>query len=249
MSIDSERDLLALLRVGHVVALTLRAMQEAVRPGMTTAELDGIGAELLRKHGAQSAPITMYNFPGHTCISINDEAAHGIPGPRVIQPGDLVNVDVSAVMDGYYADTGGSVAVPPVTAENRRLLSATKAALQNALDAVSAGRPLNVIGRAVELEARKGGFSIIRELGGHGIGHKLHEEPRNVPNYYTKRASQTMREGQVMTIEPFLTTGGNGRIVTAEDGWTLKTANGANAAQFEHTIVITRGKPTILTAV
>jgi methionyl aminopeptidase len=248
MSIESENDLTMLLRIGRIVGLTLKKMEAALRPGISTAELDAIAAEFLKQHGARSAPQLAYNFPGATCISINDEAAHGIPGGRVVQPGDLVNLDVSAELDGYWADSGLSVPMEPISPENQLLCDCTRAALAHALDVVTAGKPINVIGKAVEAEARKGGFNIIRELGGHGIGRKLHEEPRNVPNYFTKRADTTLTEGLVMTIEPFLTPG-IGRVITASDGWTLKTPNGKPAAQYEHTIVITKGKPVLVTAV
>jgi len=248
MSIGSEKELVGLLKIGRIVGLTMQTMAEALRPGITTAELDAIGSAYLKQHGARSAPQITYKFPGATCISINDEAAHGIPGDRVVQPGDLVNIDVSAELDGFFADTGATYPVPPVSEANQRLCAATHAALDRALDAVSAGKPINVIGRAVEQEAQKNGFNIIRELGGHGIGRGLHEEPRNVPNYFTKRARTTLTDGLVLTIEPFLTPG-PGRIFTAKDGWTLKTANGAPACQYEHTIVITRGKPMLVTAV
>ncbi len=248
MSIQSENDLVKLLRIGRIVGLTLKAMQDALEPGMTTAQLDAIGAAFLKQHSARSAPQITYQFPGATCISINDEAAHGIPGSRVIQPGDLVNIDVSAELDGFFADTGATMPVPPTSDEQQRLCDFTQAALDRALEAVTAGKPINVIGKAVETEARRGGYNIIRELGGHGIGRKLHEEPRNVPNFFTKRASHPLTEGLVLTIEPFLTTG-IGRVVTADDGWTLKTPNGALAAQYEHTVVITKGKPILITAV
>jgi methionyl aminopeptidase len=190
----------------------------------------------------------MYKFPAETCISINDEAAHGIPGDRVIETGDLVNIDVSAELGGVFADTGGTVAVAPVSADSQRLCDYTCKALNAALGVVSAGRPLNVIGQAVEHVARQGGYNIIRDLGGHGVGHSLHEEPRNVPNFYTKRARGMLTEGMVLTIEPFLTPG-VGRIFTADDGWTLKTEGGQRACQYEHTIVITQGKPILVTAV
>ena len=248
MSITNDKDLQSLLRIGRVVGLAVKAMADALRPGITTKELDEIGERVLKEHGARSAPQLMYNFPGATCISINDEAAHGIPGARVVKAGDLVNLDVSAELDGFYADTGSSFAVPPISADNQMLLDHTRAALEAALDAVSAGKPINVIGKAVEAEARKGNFNIIRELGGHGIGRKLHEEPRNVPNYFTKRAAQPLTEGLVLTIEPFLTRG-VGRVQTMPDGWTLRVPNGKPAAQFEHTVVITEGKPVLVTAV
>lgn len=248
MSIETEKDLVALRRIGRIVALILQDMQAAVQPGMTTADLDAIGARLFAEHGVRSAPIVMYKFPGTTCISINDEAAHGIPGSRVIQPGDLVNIDVSAVLDGYFGDTGGTVAVPPVKPADQKLMDFTREALDAAVEAVTAGKPINVIGKAVEGVARRGSFNIIRQLGGHGVGRSLHEEPRNVPNFFTKRARQPLTEGMVLTLEPFLTPG-VGRVFTAPDGWTLKTESGANACQYEHTVVITSGKPILLTAV
>ncbi len=248
MIVTSEKDLLGLTRIGQICGHTLQEMIAALKPGITTRELDEIGSHALMKHRARSAPILVYKYPGVTCISINDEAAHGIPGDRVIQPGDLVNIDVSAELDGYFADTGASVAVPPVLPEHQALLDATQHALDAALDAVRAGEPLNVIGLAVEGVARKGGYRIIRELGGHGVGRGLHEPPRNVPNFYTTRARERMADGQVLTIEPFLTPG-SGKIFTAKDGWTLKTTDGAPAAQYEHTIVITTKKPVLVTKV
>jgi methionyl aminopeptidase len=248
MSIESEKDLVGLLHIGRIVGLTLKAMQDALQPGISTRELNEIGERFFKQYGAHSAPQITYKFPAATCISINDEAAHGIPGDRVVQPGDLVNIDVSLEKDGYFADTGATFPVPPVTPENQRLCDFTRAALERALESVSAGKPINVIGKAVEQEARRGGYNIIRELGGHGIGRKLHEEPRNVPNYFTKRAKQPLTDGLVMTIEPFLTPG-QGRVVTQKDGWTLKTPHGALSAQYEHTIIITKDKPILVTAV
>jgi methionyl aminopeptidase len=248
MTIDSDRELEGLKRVGRVVRETMYTMAEAVRPGISTAELDAIGAEVLRRHGARSAPIVTYKYPGHTCISINDEAAHGIPGKRIIKAGDLVNIDVSAEMDGYFADTGASFPVPPVTPEVAYLCQSTQLALNAAIDAVRSGERLNAIGRAVESVASRAGLRIIRELGGHGVGRGLHEDPRNVPNYFTNRAKDRLHEGMVLTIEPFLTYG-TGKIFTAKDGWTLKTTDGQLAAQYEHTVVITTGKPILLTAV
>jgi methionyl aminopeptidase len=248
MSIDNEQDVLALMRIGRIVGLTLQHMGAAIRPGMTTAELDDLGARFLVGHGARSAPILTYKFPGYTCISINDEAAHGIPGDRVIQPGDLVNVDVSAELDGYFADTGGSFAVPPVAPERQRLLDTTRRALEAALAVVRAGQPLNVIGKAVESVAHPAGYSILRELGGHGVGRSLHEPPHAVPHYFNPRARQRLTEGMVLTIEPFLTTGAI-HVKTDPDGWTLRTVDGSLAAQFEHTIIVTRDQPVLVTAV
>ncbi|MBZ0288864.1 MAG: type I methionyl aminopeptidase [Anaerolineae bacterium] len=248
MTVETEEDLVGLMRIGRIVGLTLQHMQNAVRPGMTTADLDAIGAEFMLQNGARSAPILTYKFPGHTCISINDEAAHGIPGGRVIQPGDLVNIDVSAEMDGYYADTGASMQMPPFSPEKQRLCEFTQEALQAAIGVARAGQPINVIGRAVEEVARKGGYSIIRELGGHGVGKRLHEPPHAVPHHFVRRANQKLREGMVMTLEPFLTTGAI-HVNTEADGWTLRTTDGSLAAQYEHTVIITKDAPILVTAV
>lgn len=248
MTIQNEAELAALLRIGRIVGLTLQHMSAAIEPGMSTAALDEVGARFLRRHGARSAPILTYNFPGHTCISINDEAAHGIPGKRIIRPGDLVNVDVSAELNGYFADTGGSFGVPPVAAAQRKLLATGRQALNAAIGAARAGRRLSAIGKAVERVTRPAGYRIIRELGGHGVGRGLHEEPHAVPHYFNRQARARLREGMVLTLEPFLTSG-KPHIRKAADGWTLRTVDGALAVQFEHTVVITRGKPVLVTAV
>jgi methionyl aminopeptidase len=246
MSIDSEKDLLGLMKIGKIVALAIRYMQEQMEPGMTTAELDAIGADFLKQHGARSAPILAYKFPGHTCISINDEAAHGIPGPRVIQQGDLVNIDVSAELDGYWADSGATTPVPPITSEQQKLCDYTRKALDRAIDVARDGAPFNVVGRTVEQVAHKGGFSIIRELGGHGVGRHIHEKP-SVPNYFNRRLRGRFQEKMVLTLEPFLTTGAI-HVNTQPDGWTLKTTDGSLSAQYEHTIVITKDRPILVTA-
>jgi methionyl aminopeptidase len=247
MTVESELDLEGLKRIGRVVALTLREMKKNVRPGITTGELDEIGEQYLEKHGARSAPRLAYNFPGATCISINEEAAHGIPGKRVIQPGDLVNLDVSAELDGYFADTATMVAVPPVSGLKEKLCLCTQRALTAAIGMAKAGQPFNALGRAVESEARKGGFTTLHDLGGHGVGRGIHEEPHSVPNYYSPLERRRLTEGLVITIEPFLTTGAK-HVVTQFDGWTLKTADGGLSAQYEHTLVVTRGRPIVVTA-
>ncbi len=247
MTIDSEQDLIGLLRIGKIAGLALQTMLAQVRPGITTAELDAIGAEFLKREGARSAPILTYKFPGATCISLNDEAAHGIPGDRVIAAGDLVNIDVSAELDGYFADTGATLPVPPVSPLKQKLADCARAALNKGLAAAVAGNRIFDIGRAMENEVKRCGFRIIRDLPGHGVGRKLHEPP-SVPAFYTKHANQILAEGLVITIEPFVSTRAN-RIVTAPDGWTLKTPDGSPAAQYEHTVVITRDRPLLVTAV
>jgi methionyl aminopeptidase len=248
MSIGSEKDLVGLMRIGRIVGLCLQEMIQALRPGITTTELDAIGEKFLTGHGARSAPIITYNYPGWTCISINDEVAHGIPGKRVVQDGDLVNIDVSAELNGFFADTGASVPVPPVAPDVQMLCDCTQKALQSAIKAAHAGARMNSIGAAVEHTADQCGLNIIRELNGHGVGRKLHEEPRSVFNYYTHRAKNRLVNGMVFTLEPFLTLG-SGRIYTEKDGWTLKTQDHKLGAQYEHTIVVTEGAPILVTAV
>jgi methionyl aminopeptidase len=247
MTVNSEKDLQGLLKIGRIVGMTVQEMSKALCPGITTAELDEIGAKYLKLHGARSAPILTYKFPGATCISINEEAAHGIPGPRVVQDGDLVNIDVSAELDGFYADTGSSFPVGNVSEKNLGLLKHTRAALDVAINTARAGQPINAIGKAVETHARRGGFKVIQDLPGHGVGRKLHEPP-SVPNFYVPTLRTKLTEGLVITLEPFLSFGAN-RVVQQKDGWTLKTQDGSMAAQFEHTVVITKGRPILVTAV
>lgn len=246
MTISSEDDVIALKRIGRIVSLVLHEMLNALEPGMTTRELDALGAQLLAQHGARSAPQLTYNFPGATCISINEEAAHGIPGDRRIEPGDVVNIDVSAEMDGYFADTGGTRVVPPVSAIKTRLCYATHTALNEAMKQARAGQPLNAIGAAIEKVAKRYQFRIIENLASHGVGRALHEEPTQILGYYDARDRRVLQEGMVITIEPFLST--KSRIVhEAADGWTLKGVLGNLSAQYEHTMIITRGEPIVVT--
>jgi methionyl aminopeptidase len=247
MTVENDKDIEGLLRIGQICGLALKHMHAHVEPGMTTAELDAIGAAFLKQHGARSAPILAYKFPGYTCISLNDEAAHGIPGERVIQPGDLINIDVSAELEGYWADTGASAIVPPSRPEYEDLLAQTRTALDEALNVARAGQPINAIGKAVETVARKAGYRVIRELCGHGVGRHIHEPPQ-VPNYYDRNTGGQLSPGMVFTIEPFFSPG-YARIITAQDGWTLKTFDGQVVAQFEHTVIITDDQPILATAV
>lgn len=246
MSIDGRHDIEALQRIGAIVAEARDAMGAHVAPGVTTAELDSIGKEILDRHGARSAPQLAYGFPGTTCISVNDDIAHGIPSSQqVLRAGDLVNIDVSAELDGYWADTGASFAVGEVSAESRALLKATRQALHDAMEQARAGAPMHNIGRAVERRAKRCGFRVIANLCGHGVGRYIHEEPQ-VPNTFHPRNRTLLQEGWVITIEPFLTTRAT-RAITAADGWTLRTPDGSRGAQFEHTMIITRDRPLVVT--
>lgn len=246
MTIETQDDVAALKRIGRIVAHVLHEMLEAAEPGMTTRELDSIGEELLARHGARSAPRLTYDFPGATCISINEEAAHGIPGDRVIRAGDVLNVDVSAELDGYFADTGGTRVVPPTNAQKTRLCHATRTALAEAMKRARAGQPINGIGAAIERTAKAYGFKVIENLGSHGVGRALHEAPEHIPGFYDPRDKRLLQEGMVITIEPFLST--RSRIVNeTADGWTLAGAPGNLSAQYEHTMIITKGEPLVVT--
>jgi methionyl aminopeptidase len=246
MTIESQQDVQALQRIGRIVSLVLQRMLDATRPGMTTAELDALGERWLAEHGAQSAPRLSYGFPGATCISINEEAAHGVPGPRVIRKGDLVNVDVSAELDGYFADTGGTRIVPPGTPLKTRLCHATRTALDNAMRQARAGAPINAIGRAIQDTAKAYGFRTIRNLASHGVGRALHEAPTEIAGYFDASDRRVLHEGMVITIEPFLSTRST-QVDQTGDGWTLVGAPGNLSAQYEHTMIITRGAPLVMT--
>lgn len=246
MTIDSQIDVDALRRVGSIVATVLHEMLDSIEPGMSTAELDGIGKRLLDQHGARSAPQAMYDFPGATCISVNEEAAHGIPGPRIIERGDVVNVDVSAELDGYFADTGGTRVVPPSTPQKNLLCHATQLALGEAIKQARAGNGLNQIGRAVQRVARAYRFRIIRNLAGHGVGRSLHEDPEAIVSYFEPKDLRVLREGMVIAVEPFLSTKST-HVEEAPDGWTLVAEQGSLSAQYEHTLIVTRGDPIVLT--
>jgi methionyl aminopeptidase len=247
MTTDSQKDIDALKAIGRICAETLRKMMNAARPGMTTLELDEIGRALLAAEGAQSAPEVMYNFPGATCISVSPVIAHGIPDSHMLREGELIHIDVSAELDGYYADTGASLVVSKHERHLEKLLDATKSTLMKALHAAKAGNPLNGIGRTVQNEARRRGFNVIYNLTGHGIGHRLHESPQEILNFYNPEDRRILNDGLVLAIEPFLTTG-VGRVITEKDGWALRTMDRTIAAQFEHTIIVTRNEPIILTA-
>lgn len=246
MSIQDEQELVFLKAAGRVVRLVLDAMAAAVAPGVTTAHLDEVGARVMQENGARSAPSMVYQFPGASCISLNDEAVHGIPGERVLEEGDLVKLDVTVEKDGYMADAAITVPVGRTSAQAERLKACAERSFQQALLVARAGFRIYEIGKMVEREVRRAGFAVIRELGGHGIGRTIHELP-HVPNYPDPQARQIMKEGLVITIEPIIATG-SGRVFTDKDGWTVRTADHSLSAHFEHTLVITSGAPILLTA-
>lgn len=246
MSINGPDELEGMQAAGAVVRLMLAAMRDEVRAGITTAELDEVGAGVMRQHGAQSAPALVYQFPGVSCISLNDEAVHGIPGPRALQDGDLVKLDVTIEKDGFMADAALTAPVGEVTEERRNLIACAERAFAKAMLVARAGFRVWEIGRAVEREVRRSGFAVIRELSGHGIGRTIHEAPR-VPNYPDTRDNQVLTEGLVITVEPIIAAG-SGKVFVAPDTWTMVTADHRASAHYEHTIVITKGAPMLLTA-
>jgi methionyl aminopeptidase len=246
VSIHGPEELAGMRAAGAVVRRTLEAMKQAVRPGITTAELDEIGANVMHQHGAQSAPALVYKFPGVNCISVNEEVVHGVPGERKITEGDLVKLDVTIEKNGFIADAAITVPVGAVSEERQRLIACAERAFEKAMLVARAGFRVSEIGRVVEREVYRSGFSVIRDLGGHGIGRTIHEEPR-VPNYPDPEAHQILTEGLVITVEPIIAAG-SGRAVVAKDGWTVRTADRRTSAHYEHTLVITKGEPILLTA-
>lgn len=238
MTITQQDELDGLKAIGRIVANTKQAMAKAMEPGMTTRELDEIGRELLEREGALSAPHSTYGFPGATCISINEEIAHGIPGARVIAPGDLVNIDVSASKNGYFADTGATYRAGPVAASRDRLCRDGKRAMQIGIAQIGSGKPLAGIGKAIGRFAKDRGYTLIRNLASHGVGRSLHEYPEEIATWPTRGDTRRIHKGLVMTVEPFLSTGGHWATEGA-DGWTLYAEPNAPVVQYEHTVVAT----------
>jgi methionyl aminopeptidase len=246
VSIESPEDLKGLTHIGHIVAEALARLRRSVRVGVTTRELDEEAAAFLASKGARSAPIVTYQFPGTTCISVNEVAAHGIPGDAEIGPGDLVKLDISAECDGFFADSATTVAVPPVSKDRTELMSLARRALDAGINAARVGSPINRIGQAIDQVLEPKGCRAIADLPGHGVGRRLHEEP-SIPQTFDRSATQLLTEGLVITIEPHVTRGA-GRITEGKDGWTLSTKDRKAVALFEHTIVVRRQGPLIVTA-
>jgi methionyl aminopeptidase len=248
MSITTEDEKIGMQHASDAVALTLKKMREFAKPGISTKELDEYGGVLLAQMGARSAPLLTYNFPGHTCISVNEEAAHGIPSAdKVLKEGDLVNIDVSAELNGYWSDNGGSFVLGEDIHGHGKLVDASKEILKKAISNIKGGVKLAEIGRLIETEARKAGYTVIKNLTGHGIGRSLHEEPHEIASYYDRWNTARFKKNSVVAIETFIST--RSTIADTEaDGWTLKGNKGGFVAQHEHTIMVTGGEPVIFTA-
>ena len=246
MIVQTNEELEALKKIGKIVAEVREAMKAATKPGMTTKEIDELGGKLLTEKGAISGPMGEYDFPGYTCISVNEEVAHGIPGSRVIKEGDLVNIDVSASYNGYFADTGISFVVGEGYEEKEKLCAVAESAFNRAMLKVKAGARLNQIGKAVAREAKDNGLHVIMNLTGHGIGKSLHEAPQHVLNYYDAWDPTILKEGMVLAVEPFISQKAE-HIVESGDGWTFVTPDKSLVAQIEHTIIVTKDAPILLT--
>jgi methionyl aminopeptidase len=246
MSIETEADLRGLQHVGRAVAQILAEMQAATRPGLTTAALDAVGEAAMKRLGVRSAPRMTYGFPGYTCISVNDEIVHGVPGPRRLAFGDVVKIDVTAEAGGFVADAARTVIVGAGSALAVRLGRSAKDALSAGLRAARAGERVSAIGRAIERQGKQDRFAVVRELCGHGVGRTIHEDPE-VPNFENRWQTDVLTEGLVLAVEPMFAAL-PARAVKLEDGWTIATSNGALSAHEEHTIVIRHGAPLVLTA-
>ena len=246
MSIKSTKEFEKMKDVGGIVRKALDAMKTAVAAGVTTLELDQIGQQILREHGAEAAPRKVYKFPGAVCISVNDEAVHGIPGNRVLKDGDIVKLDLVAEKDGFFADAAITVPVGNVSATAESLIRCAESAFDSALQVARTDFKVRDIGRAVEREVHRCGFKVMPDLCGHGVGRSIHEEPL-VPNHYDPTRRTRLTEGLVIAIEPIVTSG-SGRSTLMADRWTIRTADRQLSAHYEHTVVITNGDPFLLTA-
>ncbi len=247
MSITKESELNGMKKVSEAVALTLKEMREFARPGISTKELDEYGGRILNQMGAKSAPYLTYGFPGWTCISVNDEFCHGIPShKRILKEGDLINIDVSAELNGFWSDNGGSFVLGTDVHQHRKLVEASKEILHKAIFSIKGGVRIADIGGLIETEAKKRGYKVIKNLTGHGVGRSLHEAPAEIANYRDRYNTTRFAKNSVVAIETFISTTST-YTDTLADGWTLVGNKGGFMAQHEHTIVVTDGKPVILT--
>jgi methionyl aminopeptidase len=247
MLINSPQDLAGMQKVSSFVANTLRQMTEYAQPGMSTWEVDQFGGTLFKKAGAKSAPYISYGFPGWTCISVNREIAHGVPSKKtILQEGDLVNIDVSAAINGYFADNGGSFILGEDRHNFQPLVEASKRILKKAIEEIKPGSRVNLVGRTVHREAKKAGFTVIHDLCGHGVGRSLHEEPSEIPNFYDRWNRKRFKKDVVVAVETFISTKSK-YFDTLDDGWTLVGKKGGFVAQHEHTLIVTAQGPRILT--
>lgn len=247
MSITKESELIGMKKISEVVGTTLKLMREYAKIGMSTKELDEYGGNILKSYGAKSAPYEAYGFPGYSCISVNGEVAHGIPSEKkILKEGDLINIDVSAELNGFWSDNGGSFVLGKDIHNHQPLVDASKQILHKAIHRIKGGVKISEIGHLIETEAKKSGFKVIKNLAGHGVGRSLHEEPDNILNYRVRTNRERFKKNTTVAIETFIST--NSTIaVELNDGWTLVGNKGGYVTQHEQTILITDNSPLILT--
>lgn len=247
MVIKEKAELEGMRAISEAVGTTLKEMREYAQVGMNTKELDEFGAEVLARFGAKSAPKLTYQFPGHTCICVGDELAHGIPSAkRVLKEGDLINIDVSAELNGFWSDNGGSFVLGEDIHYHQPLVDASKEILQKAIMSIKGGVRISQVGQIIESEAKKRGFKVIKNLAGHGVGRSLHEAPQNILNYRDRFNRERFKINSTVAIETFITTKST-LAMELKDGWTLVGNRGGYGTQHEHTILVTDSTPVILT--
>lgn len=247
MSITKESELIGMEKISEVVGTTLKLMRAHAKVGMSTKELDDYGGAILKSYGAKSAPYETYGFPGYSCISVNHEAAHGIPSEKkILKEGDLINIDVSAELDGFWSDNGGSFVLGKDIHKHQPLIDASKTILQKAIATIKGGVKISEIGYLIETEAKKSGFKVIKNLAGHGVGRSLHEKPENILNYRVKSNKERFKKNTTVAIETFISTKST-MAIELNDGWTLVGNKGGFVTQHEHTILVTDNYPVILT--
>ncbi|MBK6263960.1 type I methionyl aminopeptidase [Marivirga sp. S37H4] len=248
MSITKESELIGMQKISEVVGTTLKLMRAYAKVGMSTKELDEYGGSILKSYGAKSAPYETYGFPGYSCISVNEEAAHGIPSAKkILKEGDLINIDVSAELNGFWSDNGGSFVLGKDIHHHQPLVDASRQILQKAIQNIKGGVKIADIGDIIETEAKKSGFKVLKNLAGHGVGRSLHEEPENILNYRVKANRERFQKNTTVAIETFISTTSS-YAVELNDGWTLVGNKGGYVTQHEQTILITDHAPVILTA-
>ena len=246
ITIKNAREIGFMRQAGEIVARVHARIENELRPGMTTADLDDIAREIIEGSGARASFLGHLGFTGRICASINEEIVHGIPGKRVLQDGDIISVDVGAIVNGWHGDSAWTYPVGNVSAEAQELLDVTEEALYRGIAQARAGNQLGAIGHAIESFVTARGYGMVREYGGHGIGREMWEEP-HVPNHGSPDQGVLLRPGMTLVIEPMVNIGGDETRVL-DDGWTVVTADGSLSAHFEHTVVITEDEPEILTA-